>query len=141
MVLKEWTNEIDKNKQVAAIIPNIIHSLDASHLINLINYGKSVQFLDIVSIHDCFGSHPNNMLLLSQLVKIQFIKLYSECSFLDKYHNRFIDSIKDNNYTIEKDIEGKPYVRYELKNCFLPELPNLGNLNLEKIINSKHFIT
>jgi DNA-directed RNA polymerase len=34
MVLKEWLNIMDKNK---AIIPNIIHSLDASHMMQIIN--------------------------------------------------------------------------------------------------------
>ena len=36
MVLRELTNEIDKNKQVTVIIPNITHSLDASHIMQII---------------------------------------------------------------------------------------------------------
>jgi DNA-directed RNA polymerase len=33
LVLKEFEDEINSRKQIQAIIPNIIHSLDASHLI------------------------------------------------------------------------------------------------------------
>ena len=38
VVLKNWVdNSMDKRKQVGGIIPNIIHSFDASHLIEIIN--------------------------------------------------------------------------------------------------------
>ena len=37
IVLKEWEEKIDQLKQNSAIIPNIIYSLDASHLINVVN--------------------------------------------------------------------------------------------------------
>lgn len=36
LVLREFEDEINKRKQIQAIITNIIHSLDASHLIKLI---------------------------------------------------------------------------------------------------------
>jgi DNA-directed RNA polymerase len=35
MIIRESLNEIDRLKQTNAIIPNIIHSLDATHLMNL----------------------------------------------------------------------------------------------------------
>jgi len=38
--MKEFTGILDSRKQEQAIIPNIIHSLDANHLINIINYAR-----------------------------------------------------------------------------------------------------
>lgn len=43
MILREWTDMLDKQKQTQAIIPNI-HSLDANHLINLINKAADEDF-------------------------------------------------------------------------------------------------
>ena len=42
-------------------VPNIIHSLDATHLINLINKSHDQGFTPIITVHDCFGTLPNNM--------------------------------------------------------------------------------
>lgn len=36
-VIREWTGLVNKPKQSQAIIPKILHYLDASHLINVIN--------------------------------------------------------------------------------------------------------
>jgi DNA-directed RNA polymerase, mitochondrial len=69
VILKEMTNKLDNKKQVQAIIPNIIHSLDASHLINIINTAINLNFNQILTIHDCFGTHPNNLDKLLNLVK------------------------------------------------------------------------
>src|ERR1700726_4592241 len=60
-IFKESINELNTLKQKQAIIPNIIHSLDATHLINLINKANHLSFKPIISIHDCFGTHPNKM--------------------------------------------------------------------------------
>lgn len=77
MVFKEKLNELDKAKQTQAIIPNIIHSLDASHLFNIIKSAKEDNFYPLISIHDCFGTLPNLMGLLGHRVKKEFILLYS----------------------------------------------------------------
>ena len=57
LVIKKMTMESDNIKQAQAIIPNIIHSLDGSHLMNIINTGKlEYKDMNIISVHDCFGS-------------------------------------------------------------------------------------
>lgn len=141
VILKKMTNKLDKRKQVQAIIPNIIHSLDASHLINIINTAINLNFNKIITIHDCFGTHPNNLDKLLNLVKKEFILLYTDSNFLNLYHERFIQSLKDNNYEVFTNNLNKHYIKPKNKIIYLPELPKLGSLEIEKIIDSKYIIT
>jgi DNA-directed RNA polymerase len=98
MVIRKWINKVDKGKQTSAIIPNIIHSLDSSHLINVIISANKNNINPVITVHDCFGCHPNNLQSLSHLVKIEFIKLYSNSNFLETFHNRNIQNILDNEW-------------------------------------------
>nr|YP_010130257.1 DNA-dependent RNA polymerase [Clavaria fumosa]QPZ51159.1 DNA-dependent RNA polymerase [Clavaria fumosa] len=139
LVLRQWTNILNKQKQKNSIIPNIIHSLDASHLINLINNATKDKFYPIITIHDCFGSHPNKMALLEYIVKKEFILLYTNEKFLSKFHKRLIQSIKDNNFSIIKK-DKKNYVICNNDYLIIPKIPKIGKLDLEKIIQSKYMI-
>ena len=77
------------SKQNLAIVPNIIHTLDAANVTLVIkDYKKLVESqykmskevnlnFDLVTIHDCFGSHANNINVIKEQVKLAFIKLYS----------------------------------------------------------------
>jgi len=64
--------------QIQAILPNIVHSMDAAHLI--LNFNKISQPLNpispVISIHDCFGTLPNNMIDLEKLVKKNNLLIY-----------------------------------------------------------------
>jgi DNA-directed RNA polymerase len=82
LVLREFKDEINKRKQIQAIIPNIIHSLDASHLIKIISYVirrqdnplYNMNYLKyIIPVHDCFGTHPNQLGILEEIVKREYI--------------------------------------------------------------------
>jgi len=126
MVIRESLNEMDKLKQSNAIIPNIIHSLDATHLINLINNSVDIGFAPIISVHDCFGTHPNKMDELAFMVKKEFVLLYSQDNFLETYHNRLIQSIKDNNFEVVFSIEDK--CNYIFNNDDLIKIPNVPKL-------------
>lgn len=142
MVIRESLNEIDRLKQTNAIIPNIIHSLDATHLINLINKAQDIGFAPIITVHDCFGTHPNKMDELAFMVKKEFILLYSQDNFLETYHNRLIQSIKDNKFEVIFNEEDKFY--YVINNDYwikIPNVPKLGELDLQKIIDSKYMIS
>ena len=147
LVLREFFDEIDSRKQSQAIIPNIVHSLDASHLINIFKYAINNKFYPVITIHDCFGTHPNKILELKSIVKQEFIKLYSTDEFLNKFHYKIIETIKDNNYIIYKnDYDNNYYVLYTNKRnkkdeIMIPNLPVRGNLDINTINNSQHMIT
>jgi DNA-directed RNA polymerase len=98
---------VDRRKQVESIIPNVIHSLDASHLMFVIKECISSNILPIITVHDCFGTLPNQMFHLEQIVKKQFVILYTKENFLNKFHKKILESIEDNNYIIFKKGERK----------------------------------
>jgi len=147
LVLREFEDEINNRKQIQAIIPNIIHSLDANHLIKIINsvnrgqegarYNKNY-LKYIIPVHVCFGTHPNQLGLLEEIVKREFIWIYSNVKFLVKFHNKIIKNIKDNNLKfINKD--NKMFVVFynnDKKELLLvPELPKEGNFNIKDILD------
>jgi DNA-directed RNA polymerase len=133
---------MDKKHQTSGIIPNIIHSLDASHLINVVNSSYNNKIKPIVTIHDCFGTHPNNLQNLSHLVKIEFINLYTQEKFLEKFHFINKQVIENNELKIQYDkIIDQEYVLIKRTKHYLPNIPKLGDLDLNQIIYSKHLIT
>lgn len=139
-VIRTQTGLINKSKQTQAIIPNIIHSLDSSHLVKIINVAKSNNILSVITVHDCFGTHPNNMESLSTIVRYEFVKLYTEEDFLLKYHERVIELIKDNNYLISEKDGIKYVISNKDKKIHIPSLPVKGSLNMDDIKNAKLMI-
>ena len=98
--LKIKTNKINKKKQSRALMPNLIHSLDASSLsliLNLFyeNRKNDVDKINFFAIHDCFAVTANNIDNLFKYIKLVYIKIYSEDSYLLKFDKGIIDSIKN----------------------------------------------
>lgn len=63
---------LDKGAQKSGISPNIVHSLDATHLMMTVNATP----FDVSVIHDSFGCLPSDMDDLSTIVREQFVELY-----------------------------------------------------------------
>jgi DNA-directed RNA polymerase len=128
--------------------------MDASHLINVINCGYSKNIEPIISVHDCFGTHPNKMKALAAIVRSEFVLLYTDHNFLEKFNKRVINSINDNNYEIV-EIDGQKFVKFfqpkirkdgtkycssKPKLLLIPQTPNTGSLNLKNIIDAIYLI-
>lgn len=111
IILRETMETMDKGKQTQAIIPNIIHSLDATHLMSIINSANSLGFKPVLTIHDCFGTLPNKMADLELSVKKEFIETYKNEDFLNKFHDRILQTLEDNQFLVKgnkvKNINGK----------------------------------
>ena len=80
-------------------MPNLIHSLDAASLAIVVDiffsgkddYTKGFNFF---AIHDCFAVSANNMVRLIKLIKLVYIKIYSEDSYLKRFDQGIKNSIK-----------------------------------------------
>lgn len=69
-------DSVKPSKQKSALLPNLIHSLDATHLAMTLLEAKAVGITDIGSIHDCLLCHPNDAVVLNKLVRDTFVNLY-----------------------------------------------------------------
>lgn len=63
-------------KQRDALLPNLIHSLDATHLALTLLEAKAHGVTDLGSIHDCLLCHPNDAPVLGRVVRSAFARLY-----------------------------------------------------------------
>lgn len=65
-----------KSNQTSALLPNLIHSLDATHLMRTINAAAKSGIARIGSIHDCLLCHPNEAQQLGTLLRQEFADMY-----------------------------------------------------------------
>jgi len=91
--------KINKNKQIRALMPNLIHSLDAASLSLIVDNlfltsEEKSKHMNFFSIHDCFGVTTNNVVDLIKNIKLIYIKIYSEDSYLKRFDKGIIDNIK-----------------------------------------------
>ena len=141
LILRETIKERNNLKQINAIIPNIVHSLDASHLLNVINSAESKGIVPVITVHDCFGTHPNRMAALQNEVKKEFILLYTHQDFLEVFHNRIIQSIRDNNLEIIEMNDMPRFVIFMEESIEIPQLPKTGKLDLADVNFSTYMIS
>ena len=127
---------INKNKQINSFIPNFIHSMDATNIVLLIKRVNDEFKFDIITIHDCFGEHSNNVELLSYLVKQSFINIYGNKDSIDRFHAHMLENIKA-VYTVYND----KVINEEGEMFSIPEKPVLGEMDLgAQLLESKYFI-
>lgn len=76
-------------------MPNLIHSLDAASLALIVDmYSHKSILFNFFAIHDCFAVTANNIATLIKFIKLVYIKIYSEDSYLIKFDEGIINSIK-----------------------------------------------
>jgi hypothetical protein len=136
LVLNEHTKNLDSRAQSNAIIPNIIHSLDSAHLMEVIKEVKYLNMYSVLPIHDCFGIHPNDINKLFSIIKLKFIELYSKEIFLEKFHKNIINFIKQNNIKVKKIKNIDCIILPNGETLYIPNLPKSGKFNLEDIKES-----
>ncbi|KII82659.1 hypothetical protein PLICRDRAFT_677072 [Plicaturopsis crispa FD-325 SS-3] len=128
-------------------MPNLIHSLDGASLALIVGLffndnefnSKGINFF---SIHDCFAVTANNVGALIKLIKLVYIKIYSDDSYLKRFDQGIINSIKlqfgDNAFNDETKI---------IKvNGYIFEFPDVdqiivGRIKANKIMNAQFIIT
>lgn len=86
----DFTKEVPNTaKHRSAIAPNIVHSMDATHL-RMVARGLSQQNLPMIFIHDSFATHCNHRAKLYDLIVKTFIELYST-DYLTSLYNYWME--------------------------------------------------
>ena len=108
---------ISSRKQRQGSSPNLVHSVDATHMMMCINAGLAAGFSHFAMIHDDFGTHACHIDQWQAIIREQFVKLHTEFDVLQ----RFKDDLEERT-----DIE-------------LPPVPATGTLDLDKVLKSPYF--
>lgn len=90
--IREETLEIDKRKSANAISPNIVHSLDASHLMLTVSNAHAQGISDFALIHDSFGTHAGKTEQFYDTIRESFIELY-EGDYFERLREQFIQQV------------------------------------------------
>lgn len=117
-------------KQKNALMPNLVHSLDAASMI-LLYYSlkKTVSkqnYINFYSVHDCFGVTADKVELLITLIRNIYIDIYSDNKYIETFDKDVIENIKIHFGGEEKVIyvEDKREIIVDIyKIIKLPKLP------------------
>jgi DNA-directed RNA polymerase len=105
------TDAVDTRKMASSISPNVIHSLDATHIRMVALAASNEQMHSLAMIHDSFGCHAADAGRFFQIIREEFVELYSK--------------------SVAKDINE------ELSGGTV-ELPTMGNLDLQGVIGTDY---
>jgi DNA-directed RNA polymerase len=111
---------IKKSKSKSAIAPNIIHSMDASHLLMTVLKCLENNIKDFFLVHDSFATTPTDTPIMHRVVREAFVDMYEN---FDLYQS-ILDVTKENLDNSE-----------ELE---FPTLPEKGNLDLKGVLRSDY---
>lgn len=108
--------EIDRRKQVSGVAPNFIHSLDATHLMMVVNSSDRL-ITNFTTVHDSFGTSLGEAGHMRRIIREQLVKLYTE-------HDPLKEFKEHAENMLGREIDD-------------PLLPSKGNLDINSIISSK----
>ncbi|KAG5503457.1 hypothetical protein JKF63_05596 [Porcisia hertigi] len=112
-------------KQLTAVAPNLIHSLDATHLA-MTALEMQHQGLSMMAVHDSYWTYACDMPKLSQVLREQFVNLYS------KY---------DPLWELKEQWEETYFMDLRRHGVKLPDPPKRGDLDLDVVLRSPYFFS
>ena len=107
------TERINKAKAKSAVAPNVIHSLDASHLMLTVLKAKEQGIKHFSLIHDSFGTHAANTSDFFYIIREAFVEMYENYCPYEEIQQRTLDAL-DNQTKV-------------------PALPQKGELNVQDV--------
>ncbi|MBB3910113.1 DNA-directed RNA polymerase [Sphingomonas desiccabilis] len=114
------TKRIDKKKARSAISPNIVHSLDAAHLIRTVVFAYREGIRSFQLIHDSFATHAGNTGRFFQIIREAFVNLYET-------YDPFVELDRYARSVLSEEGQEK-----------LPPIPSKGTLDLKQVLESAY---
>jgi hypothetical protein len=82
------TAEINRNKVKFSAAPNFVHSLDAAHLIKVVNAAAREGIMDLLTVHDCYYCLAPQATRLHEIILEQLDNLYRDNDPLAELRSR-----------------------------------------------------
>lgn len=102
-------------KQANSISPNVVHSLDASVMMQTVLAARQAGLSAFSMIHDSYGTVPTDCAALARITREEFARFY------------------------ELDIVGQLYEQFKAQAPDCPEPPALGTLEVSRVLESDYF--
>ena len=118
--VSEETDKLNTRRQSSGIAPNYVHSMDAAHLIETVAQATDAGIEDFAMIHDSFGTHACDAAEFGWLTRKSFV----------------------DQYTPDRLAEFREQIRKQLPEHLqaeLPEVPERGDLELDRVMESMYF--
>uniref|UniRef100_A0A803QAW0 DNA-directed RNA polymerase n=1 Tax=Cannabis sativa TaxID=3483 RepID=A0A803QAW0_CANSA len=116
LALQREGSSIDLRKQRSAFPPNFVHSLDGSHMMMTALACRDAG-LCFAGVHDSFWTHACDVDQMNQILRQQFVELYSM---------PVLENLLENFQTSYPELE-------------FPPIPERGSFNLQEVLNSPYF--
>lgn len=113
-------DKLDRRKQAAGISPNFVHSLDSAHMMATVCVSVDEGIEDFAMVHDSFGTHAANTEALGVLLRRAFVNQY-RADVLSEFRERIAGQLSPEN--LEE----------------LPQVPPMGDLDIERVLESDFF--
>lgn len=137
-------DEFDRVKQRNAIMPNLIHSLDASSIALLNEFlSKNTDRVDIYTIHDCFAVTANNIDTWIKQLKNVYLYIYTGHEYLINLDTHIKNTI-ENYFGRDKFSEDYKYVYInDGEKILYPSIKRLldNNICIKGLKDSANIIT
>jgi len=137
--------KLNKPKQIRALMPNLIHSLDATSLALLVEtFFKDSQFglKNFYSIHDCFAVTGNNIENLINILKYVYIDIYSDNNYLRIFDEGIINNIKL-QFGKQAFNDLTKHIKFNGFDLYYPDIETVikdNKLKKENILKAKYLI-
>ena len=116
---KDTGGKLDSRKQASGIAPNVIHSMDASHLMMTVNAAATKGISAFSLIHDSFGCHAGYAGTLAQCLREEFLRMYTEFDVIGDLAADFATAAGEG--------------------AELPPQPQTDTLDLSQVLGSQYF--
>ncbi len=111
--------KLDAAKQMDSIVPNLIHSLDAAHMMFTVGALKAEGLSDFAMVHDSYAVHASDVDRMNRVLREQFVRVHQECTLA-----RLTEQFREG--------EGGIVIK---------DPPPLGSLDLGGVVGSEYFFS
>jgi DNA-directed RNA polymerase len=115
------TDKTDKLRMSNGVAPNVVHSVDSAGMIKTVNIAHKNGIRNFCNVHDSFGTTAGDVEMLNKSIREAFIDMFSNHDILEKFRQ-----------DVEKQLPDKLKAK-------LPEVPSKGDLDINKLRESKFF--